>query len=233
MVIDHSYKISAFGDFTSIQPTPDNMLFFIQTFGNTGLVPSLFQEVQLTPGGVAIPQQRVALVSSDNLIKISILTNRLDYEVTASSDKKLSVDDRNIINQSISDSFGLIFSHFNKNALRLAINAESYVSDLTDAQIVSFLQQYSNPLSLYNNTTLNEWNTRLMVRKVGAINDLPEMFNIITTINKAKLYKRVDGTQHESEGFSVLVDINTVAENGSYRFSAAHIIPFIETVSVW
>ena len=233
MVIDQSYRISVFGDYSGIQPTPDNMLFFIKNFGKSGLVPSVFQEVQLTPGGGAIQLQRVALVSSDNLTKISIMSNRIDYEITSSVDKRLSESDRNTINTKISDSFGLIFKHFNVNAYRLALNAESFVVDLNDSQIKEFLDKYSNPISLYNDTIMGEWNTRLMVRKTGVVNELTEVFNVITTISKAKLNKRVDNKDQEKDGFTILVDINTIGENSTYRFSNVHIVPFFQTISIW
>ena len=67
MVIDCSYKISAFGSFLDIVPDTDTMMFFLESFKEYGLVPSIFQELQITPPSTQpVAVQRVALLSSDN-----------------------------------------------------------------------------------------------------------------------------------------------------------------------
>ena len=217
MVIDRSYKISAFGSFLDIVPDTDTMMFFLESFKEYGLVPSIFQELQITPPSTQpVAVQRVALLSSDNKKQISISSNRIDFEVKAQDDIKLSPDQLMIINQEIEHCFQVIFEKFNKKSTRLALNTESFIVNLDDTEVNQFMSKYTNPISLYNTRPLDEWNTRLMVREEAPISGINET---LTYYILAKLYaKQVEGEVRQSVGFTVNTDINTVAENAVPRF---------------
>lgn len=234
MVIDRSYKISAFGSFSDIVPDTDTMMFFLESFKEYGLIPSIFQELQITPPSTQpIAVQRVALLSRDSKKQVSISSNRIDFEVKAQDDIKLSSDQLVSINQEIEHCFQVIFEKFNKKASRLALNTESLVVNLTDTEVNQFMSKYTNPISLYNTTPLGEWNTRLMIRKESTISGINEMFNIITLLAKADIQKQVGGKVQQSVGFTVNTDINTVAENAVPRFTYISIKEFIEVVGSW
>lgn len=234
MVIDRSYKISAFGSFADIVPDTDTMMFFLESFKEYGLVPSIFQELQIMPPATQpVAVQRVALLSRDSKKQVSISSNRIDFEVKAQDDIKLSSDQLTIINQEIEHCFQVIFEKFNKKATRLALNTESFVVNLNDAEVNQFMSKYTNPISLYNARPLDEWNTRLMVRKESAISGINETFNIITILAKANMQKQVGGEIRQSVGFTVNTDINTIAENAVPRFTYTSIKEFIEIVGSW
>ena len=234
MVIDRSYKISAFGSFLDIVPDTDTMMFFLESFKEYGLVPSIFQELQITPPSTQpVAVQRDALLSSDNKKQISISSNRIDFEVKAQDDIKLSPDQLMIINQEIEHCFQVIFEKFNKKSTRLALNTESFIVNLDDSEVNQFMSKYTNPISLYNTRPLDEWNTRLMVREEAPISGINETFNIITILAKANMQKQVEGEVRQSVGFTVNTDINTVAENAVPRFTYASIREFIGIVGSW
>ena len=66
------------------------MMIFLATFKDYGLVPSIFQEVQITPpANQPITNQRIALLSKDGSEQVSIFSNRIDYEIKAQNDIKL------------------------------------------------------------------------------------------------------------------------------------------------
>lgn len=235
MIVDRTYKISAFGDFSDIFPTTDNMMFFLENFKDDGLFPSVFQEFKIENSN---PQpttlQRIALVSNDGLESVPIASNRIDYEWKSTEDVKISVERLDEIQGKVSRVFGLIFNKFDKKASRLALNTESLVIDLTDKELLSFLGKFSNPISIYNESGLKEWNTRLMTYKTGQIGNKEELFNVITIISKAILHKNVDNQVVQSEGFSINADINTVAERSVQRFSSDDFSPFINlTTKLW
>ena len=234
MVIDRSYKISAFGSFAEIVPDTDTMMFFLESFKEYGLVPSIFQELQITPPSTQpVAVQRVALLSRDSRKQVSISSNRIDFEVKAQDDIKLSSDQLTIINQEIEHCFQVIFKKFNKKSTRLALNTESFVVNLNDAEVNQFMSKYTNPISLYNTRPLDEWNTRLMVRKELPISGINETFNIITILAKANMQKQVGGEIQQSVGFTVNTDINTIAENAVPRFTYTSIKEFIQIAGSW
>lgn len=219
MKIDREYKVSAFGDFSDIVPTPDNMMLLLQEFKDFGMVPSIFQEIQIdTNGAQPISVQRLALVSNDGLEQVPIGSNRIDFIHRTATDISLQNDEITGINNRAVSIFDYIFRMFDKKASRLALNTESMIVDISEAEIDSFLAQFSNPIHLYPSSALDEWNTRLMVRKEATIDGKQEVLNVITIINKQKFNKNVDGQQKEFDGFSVNVDINTLFERSIQRF---------------
>lgn len=234
MVVDQSYRISAFGEFSDIQPTTENMLFFLNGFKDYGMVPSVFQEVKFDKNiPQPISQQRIALVSSDNTEKFSFSSNRVDFEITATDDTKLDIEKRKDINKRIESAFKIVFEQFDKKATRLALNTESVVLNLNSEQVIEFMSKYTNPISLYNNSPMDEWSTRLMIRKKEAIRNKEEVFNVITNLSKAVLQKSENGGIIQKNGFLVNVDINTIAENESKRFDILDLVDFVEISTNW
>lgn len=233
MVIDHSYKISTFGDFSDITPSAETMMFFFEKSKDYGLLPSVFQELQIKNGSnLPVTQQRIALISNDSSEKVSISSGRIDYEITAKCDMKLDPKYREELNKKICGVFAFIFEKFNKKSSRLALNTESFVINLGDEEITEFMSRYTNPISLYE-APLDEWSTRLLVRKSKHILASEERFNIITNISKAALQKQVDGNVVHSTGFAVNVDINTVPENTIQRYGSNDLACFIDIAIGW
>lgn len=234
MIVDRIYKISAFGDFSDITPTAENMMFFLENFKEDGLIPTVFQEFKIDNG---TPQpkamQRIALISNDGLVNIPIGTARIDYEIKITEDVKLSPSELDKVKEKIVRILGLIFNHFCKSASRLALNTENLIVGLSDVEIASFLKLFSNPISSYNAGSLEEWSTRLMVRKDAIIGERKEKFNVITAVAKTNLHKNVNNEIEESVGFSISGDINTIAEKTALRFGAEDFEPFIDVVTSW
>lgn len=234
MVVDRSYKISAFGNFLDIVPDTDTMMFFLESFREYGLVPSIFQELQIMPTSpqpVAI--QRIALLSRDSRKQVSISSNRIDFEIKVQDDIKLSPDELVIINKEVEYCFQVVFEKFNKKANRLALNTESFVVGLNEEEVDQFMSKYSNPISLYNEKPLDEWNTRLMVRKEQPISEMQETFNVITTLSKAHMQKKTGQDIKQFTGFAANVDINTIPENTVARFTFTSIVEFIRIAGNW
>lgn len=233
MVVDHNYKISTFGDFSDIVADTETMLFFLEKFKTYGMVPSVFQEHQLNSGSGRVPAQRVALLSNDGTEQISIASGRIDFEITAQTDEKLEPARLAQINEKICNAFEIIFNKFGKKSSRLALNTQSFVINLSNEEINTFMSQYKNPISLYSATPLDEWSTRLMVRKKEDILGKAETFNVITNLSKAALQKQVDGNVVHSTGFAVNVDINTVPENTIQRYNAEELAYFVKIANGW
>ena len=234
MVVDRSYKISAFGDYLDIVPDTDTMMFFLESFKEYGLVPSIFQEFRITPSSpqtIAIP--RIALLSRDSRKQVTISSNRIDFEVKVQDDVKLSSDELVIINKEVEYCFQVVFEKFRKKAIRLALNTESFVVGLNGEEVNNFMSKYSNPISLYNDKPLDEWNTRLMVRKEQPILEKQETFNVITTLSKTYMQKQTDRDLKQFMGFMVNVDINTIPENTTARFTFTSIKEFIRIADNW
>lgn len=233
MRIDRIYRISAFGDFLNIQPTPENMFFFLESFKDYGLVPSIFQEMKIENSALPpVPLQRIAMVSIDNSRKtnerISIASNRMDFQITTTDDIQLNNEQIKEINETAYNRFNVIFNKYDKKSSRLALNTESLLTDLSDKEVIDFMARYTNPIELYNRHAMSEWGTRLVVREKNNISGKEDFLNIITIIEKTILLKNQDQQMIQKNGFSINIDINTVAENSSERFTSENIADFIK-----
>lgn len=235
MIIDKSYKVSAFGSFADIVPTSDNIMFFLEKFQNDGLITSLAQELVVqngVPGAVPVPMNRIALLSNNGEIQIVIGTNRIDYSFTVQQDAKLSQEELSAINKSVVNFYKIVFQKYNKLASRLALNTESLMVDLSEIDMQNFFEKYSNPLSLYNGV-LDEFNAHYMARKNICI-PKEETLNVITNISKTSITKTSEGKELVSSGFILHTDINTIAENVEHRFDDVSFDSFLkEANGLW
>ena len=233
MIFNKIYKISIFGAFQAIEATPDNMSYFLSEFGGQGLMPSIFQEIQIS-GINQVMKKRIALVSSNDSTKIMIGTERIDYEMVFIEDKRLSKDELSINAEQMGKSLGTILSHFNLRANRIAVNTDSYIICEDDEEISKISRQFTNPIRLYTENDMPEWGARLMVKKALDINEKKEICNLITNIDKTRFTRQKPDERVETNGFSVKADFNTLAENKSNRFSEADIISFaISSNPIW
>lgn len=234
MIIDRSYKISAFGDFNDIHPTTENIIYLIEHLKDYNMVPSVIQETQINNiNEPPIQLQRLSLISSDGKERVVILANRLDYEVISTDDAPLILEQRSALNEKICKIIHVILTKFNKNSSRLALNVASFIVNQTSAEIKNFTKKYSNPITIYNEFPLSEWSTHLMARKEINICSKQNTLNINTFISSVNNAKQGIIGAIESKGFSVNVDINTIAENSNLRFSATDLASFIETATTF
>ena len=231
-MLDFMYKVSAFGDFTDIEPTPENMLFMVNSFKDYNMIPSIFQEMNMsiTPQQipVSVPLQRLSIVSSDSTEKILISSNRLDYEILSFDQKKLTKINED--NERILNSFKIIFNYYKKSSNRLALNTGSYIVNIDDRITKKFLSNFSNPIEFYKKDILDEWGTRLMIKDDISICGKSEKLNVITNINKAKIINQE--TNMISDGFQIDIDINTIGENSILRFNADAFEEFINAANL-
>ena len=225
MLFDRSYKISAFGDFSDITPTQENMEYMLGKFGKSGLLPSIFQEI-VTPnkGEFPVSVQRIALISNDGSKQVIIASNRVDFILQINSDKELSDVDINDLNQESKNIFADLFNKFEKKSNRLALNTESFIVELNNEELKKFMLQFNNPISIYNGI-LDEWNIRMMIRQECPIRTRTENANIITEISRSEFLKKVEGEMKNTTGFFVFNDINTVFSN-QMRFEAEDLHDF-------
>ena len=174
-----------------------------------------------------------SLLSRDSRKQVTISSNRIDFEVKVQDDVKLSSDELVIINKEVEYCFQVVFEKFRKKAIRLALNTESFVVGLNGEEVNNFMSKNSNPISLYNDKPLDEWNTRLMVRKEQPILEKQETFNVITTLSKTYMQKQTDRDLKQFMGLMVNVDINTIPENTTARFTFTSIKEFIRIADNW
>lgn len=64
-----------------------------------------------------------------------------------------------------------------------------------------------------------EWVTRNVARYNASINNVPEVFNVITDINRVQVLRNTEDEVKEFSGIEIGFDINTFQKNIKQRFS--------------
>ncbi|MEG2001074.1 MAG: hypothetical protein RR053_06770 [Evtepia sp.] len=235
MIVDHSYKVSAFGNFENILPTSENMMYFLEAFDCCKMVPSVATEGAFNvKTQQQLVTQRLSFISNDSRERVVIASGRIDYEVNATDDIKLDVSQRESLNKKILFVFKTIFERFDIQSSRLALNPSSIITNLTDDEYMQIMKKYHNPISIYTPTDLSEWGTRLLVCKDIVINGKTEVLNVITQIDLEIAQKAEAGVLKEDHVFVVTLDINTSQNNRNIRFSAVELEEFISQAnSIW
>ena len=142
MIINHSYKLSAFGEFVNIQPTPENMILLLETFGEMKLLPSVYDELSTSNEEIK-PIKRFELLSEDNKERFLIGTTRIDYEIIANEDTDLEKDKLdNYINRA-KEIFSLISDKYKIKFSRLALNTENYLLQFAEGKVSNFINSYN------------------------------------------------------------------------------------------
>jgi hypothetical protein len=246
MTIHQLYKISVFGDFVDITPSPENMVLLLKEFENDKMVTSLFQELpQIPPIGVLTveisssfiqnppSQQRIALVTTDGQEKIAIGSKRIDYEIITNESNGLSSEHFVEYNTRMCKALNLLLEKFNKRSWRLALNTQSIVN-ITETEQVECFRKFSNPISLYKDIIPAEWSTRLLTRQTVEIEGESDALNIITILSKSQFSKIVGEEIMIMDGFGIELDINTVPENVANRFTGSCIQSFTTSaLTIW
>jgi len=248
MAIHLVYKISAFGDFRDIVPSPETMMSLLESFKDYEMIPTLFNELLLPASSIPITkkesliqpaqqsQLRVALTTNDGMEQIFIESTRIDYEIR--SNECVEMDDASATqnNERIADIFGLLFDKYKKRASRLAFFTQSLIVDFTNEEIALFLRKFSNPVSIYSESPLYEWSTRLVTRQDVQVEGMSETINVITDITKAQLVRTDQAMQvtADVDGFQIGIDINTIPEVSTSRFSAEGVKEFsFSALNLW
>jgi len=246
MTFHQLYKISAFGDYVDIEPSSENMVFLLQAFEEYNMVTSLYQElpfiqpyeVLTTQIAPLIPQtfpeqQRISLLTTDRHEQITIGTSRVDYAIVINDAVGLKRTHFHDYNMKTCKALNIIFEHFNKKSYRLALFTQSIISSSDDEQ-VEFFKKYNNPISIYKERVPQEWSLRSGIRCDINVNEAIEEINAITNISKSN-FSRVQGEELlRMDGFSIDIDINTLAENTSSRFSGGALQSFADAaLGIW
>ena len=248
MAIHLVYKISAFGDFRDIVPAHETMTSLLEIFKEYEMIPTLFNEFMLPVSAMPIAkkdalkqpaqqsQLRIALTTNDGLEQIFIESSRIDYEIR--SNESVEMDDASASqnNERIAEIFGLLFDKYKKRASRLAFFTQSIIVDFTNEEIALFLKKFSNPVSIYSESPLYEWSTRLVTRQDVQVEGMSETINVITDIIKAQVVRTDQAmlVTADVDGIQIGIDINTIPEVSTSRFSAKGINEFsFNALNLW
>ena len=232
-MINLVYRYSLFGDFISINATPENSIMFMESLNQDGgrFIPSTIMET-FPPENVRAPMLRLVFIDSTNNITLRIMSNRIDVET--GFDESFSEDSYNTRNTIFFTAFKHIWEKLpsDTKSNRLAFFSQNLLPAANNEKLESFMHSSVSYLPFYDDTLL-EWNIHINTRKTIIISGNEEQCNFITDIAKGDAVKhdQQTGVTTEMTGIVISSDFNTLFENGSSRFTPLDLQSFTNELS--
>lgn len=226
------YEATIFGNFSDMEPTPDNTRTLIDLFKDKALIPSVIYEFSATTQA-AMPARRARIrcASANGEWAIEFLSNRIRIEKHAIEAHGANLGDLNGFCSDASYLFRQITSEFKKKASRIALITYFILEKMTEETLADTYLKLFNAPDFYNENRPFEWDWRAASRKPIVIEGLDENLNIIVTINRSYGEFQARGEVTPFDGIQLSLDINTVPDNQELRFDAHNIVSFYDQVS--
>jgi hypothetical protein len=225
------YNVSVFGDFSSIIPTPESVIKMTQSLSKYNMIPTTFQEIQITPlpGVISSPQDRLQMLSKDNQLTVIFGANRIDINRNAETEGGFDKNKMNDYNKIAMDILELCVDDKIRYD-RIALNTISILSELTRQQSEVLLKKIQPSIDYYS--SINEITLRVNKQNTLKIaNNSNELINFILN------FQRVSGQMvfgnkaiPLENDFVVSFDLNTNPINKTQRFSSNDVLTFLELV---
>ena len=226
------YEATIFGNFSDIEPTPDNTKMLIDLFKAKALIPGVIYEFRPT-AQAAMPARRARIrcASANGEWVIEFLSNRIRIEKRAIEAHGANLDDLNAFCLDASYLFKQITSEFKKKANRIAFVTYFILEKMTEETLSRTYSNLFKAPNFYNENPPFEWDWRTASRNPIKLEELDENLNIIVTINRSYGEFQAKGEITPFDGIQLSLDINTVPDNQELRFDADNIASFYNQVS--
>jgi hypothetical protein len=130
----------------------------------------------------------------------------------------------------VTDFFERIFKKFKKRANRLSLVTNFLLGEMTEANLSATYSKLFKAPGFYAKRQPFEWNWRSVSKIPIDLEDMKDMLNVVTSINRARGGFITPTGAKQFDRIQILFDINTVAENTEYRFELTHIKAFYDHV---
>lgn len=219
-----NYQFSIFGNY-SIIPTPEiitELMTKINASTGEVFLPNIINSQQIEVSSNQIKTiSNLGFITQTHKYSISLLNNRIDINYNKNSDDTAP---------SIDEFFSLatvclneIMDYLQLSSYRLAANFQ-LVFELPNFEELQMLgNKFITTANYYAGKTFCEWSNRVNSQAQINILGAPESINIITDISAAKSVQGEPAILYH-------IDINTLPQNQSMRFSSPAIKPFSEEI---
>ena len=224
------YQATIFGNFSDIEPTPDNTKTLIDLFSDKELIPSVSYELEIAVPVTLSPRARIGFASANREWTIEFLSNRIQIAKHAIESGGTNLGDLDRFCSDVSSLFDKITSEFKKKANRIALITYFILGKMTEETLSqTYLKLFKAPEFYIENPPF-EWDWRTASREPIDLEGLNETLNIIVMINRSSGEFQTKDEVMPFDGIQLGFDINTIPENQEHRFDAQNIVSFYNQV---
>lgn len=220
------YQISVIGNFEYITPSSEYIRFFIAKFSNKNLIPTQFEESQVTLSWGKEPQKnstsRVRLSDPEQNWDIKFFKDKvlITFSIQFENDNPKTKED--FISEAC-EYLSLLQEILKIPANRLGFVTYYLITDF-DRSLVP--PKNSTIIKSFQNTNFITYKSKMASRSEIKGDNYNEPINMLYDIEFADSLRRGSDI-FEFNGLSLLIDINTLEENEPFRFNVDDIIKFL------
>lgn len=222
-MIDIKFQVVLYGTYGDILPKPDNIKYFIDSFSEKELIPTTWQEIG--PNG---PVNRFSLTNSDESWLIEFGSNRIDIFHTNKDVGKTDFLDLDSFVTEARSIAEIIQGKFPKKHNRLALVTRVLLDEMTQEAHDEVYRKLNSTISVYNENSIADWNSRVVSRVPYEFDGLNETFNVISNVKRTKGNLIIESKKTEVDRIELHFDINTFQGNTDYRFELDQIDSFLK-----
>ncbi|MCM3611679.1 hypothetical protein M4S82_10485 [Planococcus sp. MERTA32b] len=219
------YQVNVFGNFNSIDVSPENTYKIMTLFRDYNLIPNNFQE--FNPSVNINPVIRPSFSSPNGEWIIEVASNKLKVQqnsISPSSSNTLNIEK---FSESVSQILNLFLNEFPVKSNRISLVTKTILPALSEEKLDSLYNIFIAQIPFYQQAAPFEWN----IRSVGRINfeleGTNESINTITDIGRVQGQMVENNRVTDFDRMSIDFDINTIAENQSTRFEFSSVHEFL------
>ena len=224
-----NYQTSLFGSFIDLKPETDIIIKLLASLKDEHFIPATVDlaSIDIVSGKLSM-ESRMQFVSTDKSWSIAFLKDRIDfnYNYQEGADPIKNIDHLGEYAKKIITYVFSVFAATKGN--RIAVNCKILLDKMTDEEIGSFTQRFTNPFKGFENNDLLEWGMRYNYsRDIDVDCSRTEKSNCIVDMSKV-----VSVNNPNDSRIMVSLDINTIQEIIQMRFDYTNMLYFSENARV-
>lgn len=216
MISNITYKLSCFADYAQLEYNKDDIINILNAFKDAILIPSVIPEFNQT----GRKSQRMHFLTSDGLMEISIMSSRIDIQITSNDRKGFPQKAISEIKDKLNLFMNKLYDIFSRKISlpnRLAWFTTYVFFEVDESEKILFRNKFLKTLPFFEKNRLDDLLIRYGAQRQFSISGQEEDINVITTISP---YYAFLGTELEVNGYGVDIDINTSQFNARNRFES-------------
>jgi hypothetical protein len=226
--IKAKYQASIFANAIELKPNPDNITTLIELFRDKELIPSTFHELNMIS---PTPEPRIQLASSNGQWVISFGTNRIFIDKNPIDPKGENLGSLNEFALEAGDFFNKILGKYKMKSNRLSLVTHYLLKEMTLPTLSDSYLKLFKPFNFYGEHLPFEWDWRSATKMPIVVSEMSDVLNVITSIKRIVGQLSTPDSVIPFDRLQLMFDINTVQENGEYRFELLHVQDFLSKAS--
>lgn len=223
-------QATVFGDFSVIQPNAETVRYFMESFSDLKMIPSVLETPETRQTRAITfrigPDIRFLFRSDDSRWTVSFQNERIDVLATKLAPDHPDLPGSEAFRDQALTLFKAVVDRFPIKFSRLSYVAKHFLLNATPEELRSVFTSRFGATTFYTDYPPRHWSLRVNSRK-ATIFTSDEELNVITQMGTRSVETRIDSEVSTLDGVDCTFDINTAEELTEARFTLTDYAGFL------